>query len=57
MAMVGCMGAGMEVVDGMHAEQSQRVGCMTGDGGALTECEVNTLMAPVHTVFHVRSSM
>ena len=28
------------MVDGMHAGQSSGVGCMSGDDGALPECEV-----------------
>ena len=41
MAMVGWVGAGMEVVDGMHAGQSQGgVGHIAGDDGALPEYEV-----------------
>ena len=35
MAMVGWMGAGMELVLGKHAGQSQVVGRMSGDAGAL----------------------
>ena len=38
MAMVGWMGAGMELVLGKHAGQSQVVGCMSGDAGAFPEC-------------------
>ena len=38
MAMVGWMGAGMELVFGKHAGQSQVVGCMSGDAGAFPEC-------------------
>ena len=34
MAMVGWMGAGMELVLGKHAGQSQVVGRMSGDAGA-----------------------
>ena len=30
----------MEVVNGMHTGQFQAVGCMSGDAGALHECEV-----------------
>ena len=56
MAVVGWVGAGMEVVDGKHARQNQRVGRMSGDAGALTDCEVNTLMIPDHTDFQLRSS-
>ena len=37
MAMVGLVGAGMEVVDGMHAGQSQGIGDMLGDAEALPE--------------------
>ena len=35
----GLGGAGVEVVDGMHAGQ-RGVGRMSGDAGALPECEV-----------------
>ena len=45
------MGEGIEVVDGMHAGQSRRVGRMSGDAGAFPECELNTLMTPDHTAF------
>ena len=38
MAMVGWMGAGMELVLGMHAGQSQVVGRMSGDAEAFPEC-------------------
>ena len=34
------MGAGMKVVIGMHVDQCQGVDRMSGDGGALSECEV-----------------
>ena len=30
----------MEVVDGMHAEQTKWVGRMLGDAGAISKCEV-----------------
>ena len=40
MGMVGWTGAGMEVVDGMHAGKAKGVGCMSGDAGAFPECEV-----------------
>ena len=40
MAMVGWVGAGMEVVDGMHAGQNQGLGCMFGDARAFPEYEV-----------------
>ena len=36
------MGAGMELVLGMHAGQSQVVGRMLGDAGAFPECVGNT---------------
>ena len=36
----GFGGSGMEVVSGMHAGQSQGVGCIPGDAGALPEWEV-----------------
>ena len=56
MAMVGWVGAGMEVVDGMHAAQSQGVGRKSGDVGAHPGCKVKTLMTPDHTAFQVCSS-
>ena len=56
MAVVGWMGAGMELVFGKHAEQSQGVCRMSGDAGAFPECVGNTLMSPDHTTIHVRSS-
>ena len=34
------MGTEMEVVDGVHVGQSQGVGRLSGDAGALSECEV-----------------
>ena len=34
------MGEGIEVVNGMHAGQSQAVGRMSRDAGAHSECEV-----------------
>ena len=37
MAMVGWMGAGMELVLGKHAGQSLVVGRMSGDAGAFPE--------------------
>ena len=40
MAMVMRVGAGMEVVDDMNAGQSRGIGLMSGDAGALPECEV-----------------
>ena len=40
MAMAGWVGAGMEVVDGMHSGQCQGVGRISGEAGALPECEV-----------------
>ena len=42
MAMVGWMGAGMELVLGKHAGQSQVVGSMSGDAGAFPEYVGNT---------------
>ena len=56
MAMVGWMGAGMELVFGKHAGQSQVVGRMSGDAGAFPEYVGNTLIAPDRTTIHVRSS-
>ena len=38
MAMVGWMGAGMELVLGRHAGQSRVAGRLSGDAGAFTEC-------------------
>ena len=50
------MGAGMELVLGKHAGQSQVVGCMSGDAGAFPECVGNTLITPDRTTIQVRSS-
>ena len=47
MAMVGWIGAGMELVLGRHAGQSQVVGRMSGDAGAFPECVGNTLITPI----------
>ena len=46
MAMVGWMRAGVELVLGKHAGQSQVVGRMSGDAGAFPECVGNTLITP-----------
>ena len=54
MAMVGWMGAGMELVLDKHAGQSHVVGRMSGDAGALTECVGNTLITPDRTTIQVR---
>ena len=56
MAMVGWMGAGMELVLGRHAGQSQVVARMSGDAGAFPECVGNTLITPDRTTIQVRSS-
>ena len=40
MAMVGWMGAWMELVFGKHAVQSQGVSCMSKDARAHFECEM-----------------
>ena len=56
MAVVGWMGAGMEVVVGRHAGQIQGVGRMSGDAGSFPECEVNTLITPNRSTIQVRSS-
>ena len=56
MAMVSWMGAGMELVLGKHAGQSQVVGRMSEDAGALPECVWNTLITPDRTTIQVRSS-
>ena len=56
MAMVGWMGAGMELVLGKHAGQSLMVGHMSGDAGASSECVGNTLITPDRTTIQVRSS-
>ena len=56
MAMVGWMGAGMELVLGKHAGQSQVVGRMSGDARAFPECVGNTLIKPDRTTIQVRSS-
>ena len=56
MAMVGGMGAGMELVLGRHEGQSQMVGRMSGDDGEFPECVGNTLITPDRTTMQVRSS-
>ena len=56
MAMVGWMGAGMELVLCRHAGHSQVYGCMSGDAGAFLECVGNTLITPDCTTIQVRSS-
>ena len=56
MAMMGWMRAGMELVFGKHAGQSQVVGRMSGDAGAFPECVGNTLITPDRTTIQVRSS-
>ena len=56
MAMEGWVGAGMELVFGKHAGQSQVVGRMSGDAGAFPECVGNTLITPHRTTIQVRSS-
>ena len=56
MAMVGWMGAWMELVLGKHAGQSQVVGRMSGDAGAFPECVGNTLITLDRTTVQVRSS-
>ena len=56
MAMVGREVVGMEVVDGMHAGQSQMVGRMSVDAGAVKECEVKIVMTPDHTAFQMHRS-
>ena len=55
MAMVGWMGAGMELVLGKHT-QSQVIGRMSGDAGVFPECVGNTLITPDRTTIQVRSS-
>ena len=45
MAMVGWVGSGMEVVDGMHASLSWWVGLILGDTRALPDAG-DTLMTP-----------
>ena len=56
MAVVGWMGAGVEVVVGRHAGQSQGVSRVSGDAGAFSECELNTLITPDRATIQVRSS-
>ena len=53
MAMVGWMGAGMELVLGKHAGRSQVVGRMSG---AFSECVGNTLITPDRTTIQVHCS-
>ena len=56
MAVVGWMGAGMEVVVVKHAGQSHEFLRMSQDAGALPECKVNTLITPDHTTIQLRRS-
>ena len=56
MAMVGWMGAGMELVFGKHSGQSQVVGRMSANAGAFPECVGNTLTTPDRTTNQVHSS-
>ena len=57
MAMVGLMGAGMELVLGTYAGQSQVVGRMSADAGAFPECVGNTLITPDRTTIHVEPEL
>ena len=56
MAMIGWVEAGIEVVDDMHAGQSQGVGRMTVDARSISRVRGNTMMTPDHTTVQVRSS-
>ena len=56
MAIVGWMGAGIELVLGRHAGQGQVVGRMSGDAGAFSECVGNTQITPDRTTIQARSS-
>ena len=56
MVIVGWVRAGIEVVDDLHAGQGKGVGRMSEDAGALSWCEVKTLMTPNHTAIQVSSS-
>ena len=56
MAMVGWVGAGMELLLGKHAGQSQVVGRVSGDAGAFPECVGNTLITPDHIAIKMRNS-
>ena len=40
MAVVGLMGAGMEMVVGKHAGLNHGNGRMSGDAGSFTDCEM-----------------
>ena len=46
----------MEVVVGKHLVKQGGVGRMSGDAGALPECEVRIMITPGHSHFRVRSS-
>ena len=52
----GLDGAGMELLLGKHAGQSQVVGRMSGDAGAIKECVGNALITPDRATIQVRSS-
>ena len=55
MTMVGLVGTGMKVVDGIHEEGSQEFSLMSRNV-AHPECEVKTLVLTDHTAVHVHSS-
>ena len=46
----------MEVVDGMHAGQSQGSWSLVGNRRSIARVRGDTLMTPDHTAFQVRSS-
>ena len=49
MAMTGWVGAGMEVVDGMHAGQSQGCWAFVWRGRSISRIRGDKLMTPDHT--------
>ena len=55
MAMVGSLGRGMEVVDGMHS--GRMAGRMSGECRGISRVRGDTLVTPNHTTFQVRSSV
>ena len=56
MAMVGWVGAGMEVVDSMHVGQSQGDWSYVGSCRSTFRIQGDTLMTPDHTAVQVCSS-
>ena len=57
MTMLGRVGKGMEVVDGVHEGQSQGGWLHVGRCQSTSRVRGDTLMTPDHTAVQVRSSV